>query len=190
MKKEIRILGIDDAPFSFDQKNDIVIGVITRGNSYVEAILSTKVEIDGSDATMKVIEMVNKTKYKQQLKAILIDGVALGGFNIVDIEKLYQSTGIPVITVTRNKPDFDSIKKALRNHFQDWEKRFDLMCAGKLEEIQTGFNPVWVKYAGLDLKGAGRIVKLNILRGALPESIRLAHLIARGIEWGESSGNA
>jgi hypothetical protein len=194
MKKEIRILGIDDAPFSFDQKKDqkkgIVIGVIIRGNSYVEAILSTKVEVDGSDATEKVVEMVNKTKYKPQVKAILIDGIALGGFNVVDIEKLYQSAEIPVITITRNKPNFESIKKALQSHFKDWEKRFNLMCTGELKEIQTRFNPLWVKYVGLDLDGVKEIIKLNTLRGALPEAIRLAHLIARGVELGESSGNA
>ena len=88
MKKQIRILGIDDSPFNFTDKYATVIGVVMRGGEYLECVLSSQVLIDGNEATTVCREMIQNTKHRQQLKAAMLDGVALGGFNIVDIEKL------------------------------------------------------------------------------------------------------
>ena len=81
MKKEIRILGIDDAPFSFGQEKVTVIGVVMRGNSYIEGVLKAEIEVDGIDATPTIINLINRTRYRKQLKVIMLDGIALGGFN-------------------------------------------------------------------------------------------------------------
>ena len=39
MKRQIRILGIDDAPFTFREKYSTVIGVVMRGSEYLECVL-------------------------------------------------------------------------------------------------------------------------------------------------------
>ena len=46
MKKEIRVLGIDDAPFEFDQKEVLVIGTFFRGGQSLDGVLSTYVQKD------------------------------------------------------------------------------------------------------------------------------------------------
>ena len=51
MKREIHILGIDDMPFSFGDRDTDIVGVVMRGNSYVEGILRSTVTVDGMDAT-------------------------------------------------------------------------------------------------------------------------------------------
>ena len=51
MKKQIRILGIDDSPFSFNDKYSTVIGAIMRGGEYLECVLSRQISVDGTDAT-------------------------------------------------------------------------------------------------------------------------------------------
>jgi len=124
------------------------------------------------------------------LKAVLLDGVAFGGFNVVDIEELNMSTGLPVITVTRDKPDFDKIKIALMKHFDDWKTRWGILNKGDLRRVETSHNPIFIKYSGVSLEGAKEIIKVSTIRGVIPEPIRVAHLIASGVTRGESYGKA
>lgn len=190
MKTEIRLLGVDDAPFSFKDNETFVIGVVMRGGVYIEGVLSRKISIDGLDSTDICIDMILKTRHKKQLKAMLLDGVSLGGFNIIDIEKVFDETEIPVITVTRDKPDFDKIKSALKKYFSDWKQRFNIITRGTLHIIETSYNPIYVKCAGISINEAKKIIKISTIRGVIPEPIRVAHLIASGIKKGESYGKA
>ena len=190
MKKEIRLLGIDDSPFTFNDKYSDIIGVVMRGGTYIEGVLKERISIDGNDATDICKKMIENTRHKLQLKTVLLDGVALGGFNIVDIEELFNITKIPIITITRDKPDFEKIKIALQKNFDDWEIRWNLLSKGKIHKIKTRHNPIYVKCVGLSIDETKEIIKLSTIRGVIPEPIRMAHLIASGITRGESYGKA
>ena len=190
MKSQIRLLGIDDSPFTFKDKYCSIIGVVMRGGEYIEGVLKDKVKIDGMDATKKSIKMIENTRHNKQLKAVLIDGVALGGFNLVDIEELFKVTKIPVITITRDKPDTNKIKNALKKHFSDWKKRYELIQKGTLYMVKTKHNPIFIKCAGICADEAKEIIKISTIRGVIPEPIRVAHIIASGIKRGESYGKA
>jgi endonuclease V-like protein UPF0215 family len=188
MKGQIRLLGIDDSPFTFNDSYTRLIGVVMRGSSYLECVLSRQVSIDGDDATCICIDMIEKTKYKKQLKGILLDGVTLGGFNVVNIKEIHSFTELPVITITRDKPDFKKIEIALKKNFGDWQKRFKVIKNGKLYKITTKHNPIYVKFVGLNLEEVKEIIKISTIRGVIPEPIRVAHIIASGISRGESYG--
>jgi len=190
MKQQIRLLGVDDSPFSFSDKYATVVGVVMRGGEYLECVLSRQISVDGDDATFIFVDMIKNTKHRKQLKAMLLDGVTFGGFNVVDIQEIYQSTGLPIVTVTRDKPDFYKIEKALKNNFVDWKKRLYLMKKGRLYVVKTRYNPIYVKCIGIDIEEAKEIIKLSTIRGVIPEPIRVAHLIASGIKKGESYGKA
>lgn len=186
MKKEIRVIGIDDSPFDkFKKGNVLVIGTIFRGGLMLDGILSTKVKIDGDDSTKKLIEIINKTKFKPQLQCILLDGIALGGFNIVDIEELNRKTRIPVIVVIRKYPDFKKIKNVLIKIKKI--KKYNLIeKAGEVVKV----NNIYIQYKGIDLEDAKKILDLTCTRSYIPEPIRIAHLIASGVVSGESKGKA
>jgi len=190
MKSEIRLLGIDDSPFTFRDKYVTVIGTILRGGVYLEGVLKRQVKIDGKDATQICTDMIKNTRHRRQLKSMLLDGVTLGGFNVVDIEKIFIKTGLPIITFTRDEPDIKKIEDALKKHFSDWEDRLDLIKKGKMHEIKTKHNPIYIKFVGLNLEEAKEIIKISTIRGVVPEPIRMAHLIASGIKRGESYGKA
>ena len=190
MKQQIRLLGIDDSPFTFTEKYATVIGVIMRGGSYIECVLRSQVSVDGADATNICKEMVENTRHRKQLRAVMLDGIALGGFNVVNIQELYSATNLPIITVTRDNPDFEKIEKALRKNFEDWKDRLNLMKKGELHNIETSHNPIYVKCAGISLAETKEIIKLSTIRGVIPEPIRVAHLIASGVTRGDSYGTA
>jgi endonuclease V-like protein UPF0215 family len=161
-----------------------------RANGYLEGVLRREILIDGSEATSVISNMIQQTRHHTQAKAILIDGVAVGGFNIIDISKVYEQTGLPVITVTRDLPNLDQIKTALKGHFSDWEPRFALIQKGVLYKMETKHNPLYFNCAGIDEYIAKEIITISTIRGVIPEPIRVAHLIASGISRGESVGKA
>jgi hypothetical protein len=190
MKQQIRLLGIDDSPFSFSDKYATIIGVVMRGGNYLECVLRNQVSVDGHDATSICVDMIKNTRHRKQLKAMLLDGIALGGFNVINIEEIFSNTGLPVITVTRDEPDFKKIEIALKKKFKDWQNRLTLMKNGRLYKIKTSYNPIFVKCVGLSIEETKEIIKISTIRGVVPEPIRVAHLIASGITRGESYGKA
>jgi len=64
IKREIRILGIDDGYFDRNKdKYTIIVGVIMRGSLQIDGVLSNKIEIDGFDINDRIIEMIKRTKH-------------------------------------------------------------------------------------------------------------------------------
>lgn len=190
IKSEIRILGIDDAPFTPHQKGKVlVVGTLFRGGSWMDGVLTTYLQIDGTDSTDQIIKMVKKSRHLGQLGVIMLDGITFGGFNVVNIQQIYQKTGVPVIVAMRKLPNFDKIKKALQN-FSDWEDRWsNIEKAGQVYRVDKS-GQLFIQISGINLEDALEIVKLSTTRSNLPEPIRTAHIIAAGVETGESRGNA
>ena len=191
IKNEIRILGIDDGPFDlYNDKTTIIIGAIFRGGTWLDGILKTEVEIDGSDATNKIAGMVRETKHKD-IRIIMLDGLGFGGFNLVDIKKLFKETRIPVITIVRKMPDFEAIKNVMKN-LKNCE--FYSKCienAGEPMRVETRPGKyIYIQHKGIRFSDAEKIVRLSATRSLIPEPIRVAHLIASGVILGESRGGA
>src|SRR3989338_8767352 len=186
LKKEIRVIGIDDAPHKFKSKGNIlIVGTIFRGGSFLDGILSTKVNVDGNNATKKLTAMINKSKFKPQLRCIFLDGIAVGGFNIIDIRELNKKTKLPVIVIIRKKPDIVDIKGILtrlskKSKIKLLEKAGPVIPAGK----------IYIQIAGLSIGKAKEILEIVCTRSHIPEAVRLAHIIASGITYGESRGRA
>lgn len=191
-KTEIRILGFDDSPFKRSDKKVAVIGVIYRGGSFLDVVLKAEVAVDGLDATEKLIKLLNKSRHKPQLKALMFDGIAFGGFNVIDVKKLYEKTDLPVIVINRSHPDLDSVKKALENNFKDSKKRWQMILnAGKIKvcNLKNG-KKVYYQAVGMEDEEAEEIIQLSSTHSDIPEPLRVAHLIAGAIAKGESRGRA
>ena len=70
MKPQVRILGIDDSPFRFGDKESLVVGALVRAPNYLEAVMRTQVEVDGDDSTERLAEMISSSRYAEQVKAV------------------------------------------------------------------------------------------------------------------------
>lgn len=186
LKKEIRVIGIDDSPFRKFQKNKVlVVGSVFRGGLWLDGVLSTKVSIDGNDATKKIISMVNKSKFKPQLQCVFLNGIAVAGFNVIDIQELNKKTALPVIVIIRKSPDIKKIKETLTK----------INKKGKIRLIEkagpvTPIGKIYVQISGIGIEKAKEILNIACTRSLIPEPIRISHLIASGITDGESRGKA
>ncbi len=184
VKLEIRVLGIDDGVFS-PHSNELVdvVGVVYRGGFWFDGFMHTYVRVDGLDANERLVEMITSSPHFGQLRVVLLNGVTLAGFNVVDIDALWREVGLPVIAVTRDKPDFVEIKKALQ-HLPYYERRWSIIeKAGEIFSVRTrqGELPIYAHAAGLSESLARRILKATSTRSNVPECLRVAHLIASGL---------
>ncbi len=189
IKQEIRILGVDDAPFpSHTTEKVMLVGTVFRAGNWLDGVLRTYIDGDGIDATEKIVEMVNNSRNLDQLGVIMLDGITFGGFNLVNIRTIYESTGIPVIVIMRKFPNFEGIKKALKR-FDNWEDRWNnLLEAGEVYFVKG--EEIYMQINGIGREDAEQIVKLSTTRSSIPEPLRVAHIIAAGIMKGESKGSA
>lgn len=184
VKPEIRVLGIDDGVFT-PHSNELVdvVGVVYRGGHWFDGFMHTRVRVDGLDATEKLAEMITRSPHHKQLRVIMLNGVTLAGFNVVDIEELCQKVRLPVIAVVRDKPNFVDIKKALQNLPQSEQRWRAIEKAGKMMKVRTGkgVEPIYVHAVGLSEENVKLILKSTSTRSNVPEALRVAHLIASGL---------
>ncbi|MHA1115346.1 MAG: endonuclease dU [Candidatus Heimdallarchaeaceae archaeon] len=186
MKTKIRTIGIDDAAFDRNRsKKTFIFGVITRGYDIVEGILRSEIEVDGLDATEKIIKMIQKSKFVTQLKTIFLASSTIAAFNVIDMNALYEQLDIPVITILSKKPDEEKIRRAIM-HLEDGEKRYNTLFSNPpmksikfKNQIGREFKAV-VQYVGIDeINEVREIIEKASFTSFLPESLRIADLIGQ-----------
>jgi endonuclease V-like protein UPF0215 family len=190
VKRQVRVLGIDDSPFTFQTQRALVVGVVARLPMYIEGIMRTEVDVDGTDANDAILEMVRRSRYREQIRLIMFDGVAVGGFNVVDIDRIYRESGIPCATVTRSMPDTEKMESALRTYFPDWEERLKVIKRHPLFKVGPRRRSLYATIAGMDAETLEVVLCECTVQGRLPEPLRIAHLISSAMVLGESRGRA
>ena len=184
IKREIRVLGIDDGVFVPRRKSQVhVVGVVFRGGYWLDGVMNTKIAVDGLDATHKISSMITRSPHYKQLRIILLNGITFAGFNVVDIKALYTAINLPIITVTRERPNFPQIQAALMNLPRYEERWRAISNAGKLSEVSTRKKgeKIYFHSVGISKTDAQRILRLTSTRSTVPEALRVAHLIASGL---------
>jgi uncharacterized protein len=181
-KPHLRVAAIDDGPFTRRQRYAPIVAVVVSLPATVEAIAVDRVKIDGTDATERMVALLRGLPQWPSLRTLLVDGIAVGGFNVLDLRRLHRELGIPVISVTRRPPDFPAIHAALRTYFpRDAERRWKLIRAHPLRQVSTGGVPIWATAVGVTPEEAGAVVRRSAVQGFWPEPLRLAHLVARAV---------
>ncbi len=177
------VIGIDDAPFERSHRGQVlVVGAVFAG-ARLEGVLTGQVWRDGVNATRVLAERILASRHRTHLQAVLLQGITLGGFNVVDIHALQQRVGLPVLTVTRHPPALESIRRALLDHVPGGARKWRLIeAAGPMEKMAG----VYVQRAGIGPAEAARLIASTQLHGKLPEPLRVAHMIAGGLAQGEN----
>lgn len=155
IKDNARVMGIADGPFTWEDEDTVVVGVVARLPGHVEAICSTRVHVDGDDATERVAAMVQESGYADQLAALMMKGASLAGFNVLDGSALHSATGVPLITINRQEPDMEEVRATLVKHFDDWERRMALLEAGRPQKVSNGEFQLYCHGHGIIWNGWG-----------------------------------
>lgn len=187
------------------------MGAVCAGTR-LDGVLTTRIRRDGTDSTRRMANIVTKSQFRGHARAVMLQGIAVGGFNVVDIHELSATLELPVLVVMRRQPDLDSIRRALfgdeprgasrvKGAARKWRlieeagaiERLDIAGA-RLVRRPSGLGDrpqsIWVQRVGISIEASRRLVASTTLHGHLPEPLRLAHLMAGGITTGRSRGRA
>jgi endonuclease V-like protein UPF0215 family len=168
---------------------------------------------DGANSTARMVALVQGSQFASAVGAVLLQGIAVAGFNVVDVHALAASLDVPVLVVMRREPDLPSIQRALfgdapagrppvRGAARKWELieragPIELLHASRRALTRAGASGLrgtrprlWIQRVGLSFEEARRLVEATTSHGQIPEALRVAHLIAGGIAAGRSRGRA
>ncbi len=179
------VVGFDDAPFARDHRGDVpVIGAVFA-DLRLEGVLRGRVRRDGANAARNLSHLVRESKFASQLQLVLLQGVALAGFNVVDLPWLHRALGVPVLVVARRPPRMERVRRALMGRVPGGRRKWRLIAQLGPPEAVAG---VYVQRVGMTLAETERVIRRLAVHGNVPEPLRVAHLIAGGVTAGESRG--
>jgi endonuclease V-like protein UPF0215 family len=185
-RKVPRVLGVDDGPSERVAGARVpVAGVVCAGDR-MEGMLWAHATRDGDDATEVIAEMIVGSKFWSQLHVVLIDGIAIGGWNVIDLPTLHERVERPCVAVMRKRPDMEAVERSLQN-LPDPERRWGLIQrAGQIHEAPQAHFQV----CGASAEEVVALLPALTSRGHVPEALRLAHLINSAIAFGQSTRRA
>lgn len=178
-------IGIDDAPFARTHRGDVAIVGAVFARARLDGVVTSSVRRDGRNSTTQVATMIETSPFDQHIQAVLLQGIAFAGFNVVDIHALQQRLQRPVLVVARRQPDMPAIRRALLERVSGGRLKLALIeKAGPMESLGS----VWVQRAGLSLAQARQCVDDLAVHGHMPEPLRVAHILAGALADGTSHG--
>jgi len=179
------VIGFDDAPFAWEHRGNVRIFGVVCARTRMDGLVSGLVRRDGRNATERMAELLETSQFRKHVRAVLLQGIAVAGFNVVDVRGLSERLGVPVIVVTRRKPRIANVREALFGHTPGAARKWALIeRAGEMEPLEN----VWVQRVGIERADAAALLRATTLHGNIPEPLRLAHLIAGGSTTGKSRG--
>lgn len=177
------VVGFDDAPFAPSHRGDVLlIGAVYAGGR-LEGVVSGRVRRDGVNSTRVISRLVAGSRFAPHLHAVLLQGVTVAGFNVVDLHRLHRELNRPVIAVARRRPDLGAIRKALLTRVRGGGRKWRLIENLPPMEPAAG---VFIQPVGIGLAAAEALVTALALHSRIPEPLRTAHLIAAGVARPES----
>ena len=187
VKRYSNIIGVDDGPFAFDHVGHVpIVGAIFTSLDLTGVIIG-QVEKDGTNGADQIVEMVAASKFVEHVQLVMLQGIALAGFNVVDVFRLHEQLGLPVLIVSRRLPDMAAIRAALLTQIPHGERKWQLI--DRLGPMEPA-GRVYIQRVGLTSEKAVAVVERFAIHGHLPEPLRIAHLIAGAVTEGQSRGRA
>ncbi len=179
------VLGVDDAPFEKRQTQPVPIVAVTMEAAHqLEGVAIGSFPVDGENATDYLAAWIATLRTRPSLQAVLLGGITIAGLGVVDLPSLAERTGLPVLAVTRRKPDNAEVLAALRSA----GLAHRIPVVERSPPAHRVADGLYLAAAGADRWRSERIVRATLGKSRLPEPLRVAHMIAGAIATGESRG--
>jgi endonuclease V-like protein UPF0215 family len=152
----------------------------------LDGVLVGRVQKDGCDAADILARLVEASRFDGHIRLVMLQGIALGGFNVVDVFALHRRLARPILVVSRRRPDLVKIRDALLMHVPQGAAKWQIIQRlGPMEPA----GPVYIQRVGLVREAALAIVRHFAVHSHVPEPLRSAHLIAGALVVGQSRGS-
>jgi endonuclease V-like protein UPF0215 family len=182
----LRLIGFDDGPFERRPGARVpVSGVVCRDVRF-EGMVFAWATRDGDDAGEVIAAALLGSRFYAQVHGVLLDGVTMGGFNVIDLQALAERLDRPCVAVMRRPPNLDAVRRALARLPHPEERLSRLSRAGPVHQ-EGGFV---FQVVGEAPAAVARALAQVTDRGQVPEPLRLAHLVNGAVIRGESGRRA
>lgn len=157
-------------------KNTILVLLISKG-IILKRIIIKSVEVDGLDATSKILEGMGEEK----VEVLIAGSMPIAGFNLINAKEIFERRKVASIFILEKEPNMGAVKEALIKHFEDWKERLAVLEEVSINRVQTLKGEVILGVMGMELEEAVKIVEETTIFGKTPEPLRLAKILAKAI---------
>jgi len=181
MKPGSRALGIAES-FGCDRDRSTLAGVVARASRVVDGFTLGSCTVGGTDATDAVVATYDRLD-REDVQYLLVSGIALAWYNVVDLRAVHAAVDRPVLSVTfesspglvepiREAFDGDAAERRLET-YRDQPERYP---------VELDHGTAYVRAVGVDPSEARDVVRAFTPEGGRPEPLRVARLLARAVE--------
>lgn len=177
MKTGVRALGVAE---SYRGQRSVLAGAVVRASRVVDGFAFSTCTVGGTDATDAVVDIV-ETVDREDVRYVLLAGVALAWYNLVDLAAVHDAADRPVVAVT-----FEGscgLEASLREEFDGEALAERLAVYRELPDrhhLTVNDNDVYLRAVGTGAGEARDVVRAFTPEGGRPEPLRVARLAARG----------
>ena|SRR2546422_8375208 len=184
--RTLRVIGFDDVPWRHRAGSSVgLVGAVCAGTRF-EGMVYGAVRRDGWGATLAIERLLLGSKFLPQLHLVLLDGIAFGGFNLLDLPRLARTLQRPCVSVMRKLPDLPAMERAVRKLPRPEARLAILRRAGPIHVS----GPFVYQVHGADPREIAGALRRLTDTGHVPEALRLAHLIGGAFAYGVSGRRA
>lgn len=184
MKSGARYIAITSGPIGKRKGGKtILVGIIFR-ESYIEGLLSSTIQIDGTDSTKQIIAMIKSSRFNDQVRIILLNGIALAGLNIVNPKALEKRLDVKIVLLNRRRQNAKELINALKEFSRVTKTGIEQKSVVVQEHSKVKIRKVGDFFIQSDLDE--HYLKSFVDKGF--GALRISHIVASGISSGESKG--
>ncbi len=179
MKSGARALGVAE---SYCGDTSTLAGVVVRADRTVDGFAFETCTVGGTDSTAAILALFSALD-REDIRYLFVAGIAPAWYNVIDLHRLHEQTGLPVLSVSFETSD--GLAEAIEREFDDSPARtrldtYDAQPPRRAVEVDT--ETVYLRSLGLDEKRARDVVRAFTPEGGRPEPVRVARLAARGVD--------
>lgn len=178
IKKGSRILGIAES-FSREKGKSILVGIVYRIDGIIDGFTFVETTLGGMDSTDRIIELYNELG-REDINFILISGVVISLYNVIDLHRIHYTLKLPVISITYEESE-GLTEIFIRKFPRDWHHRLLIYYKNgdrSRIKLSNGYI-IYIRSIGLEIDDAKRLLDKITFEGKYPEPIRIARLVAK-----------
>jgi len=176
-KKGIRGLAIAES-FSQNSKKSVLSGIVMSTDLVIDGFVFGHSTVGGDDATDAILAMYEKLD-RQDISFLLISGIVISLYNIIDMKRISETIGLPVIGITYEESS--GIEDAIKHHFPESYKpklaEYSKLGSRKKITLHTSYN-LYVRNEGCTVLETKQLLDKITFEGSIPEPLKITQLLA------------
>lgn len=179
MKSGVRALGVAES-YGPDADVSTLAGCVVRADRVVDGVAFGRCTVGGFDVTTAIIDIYDRLD-REDIRYLLIAGVALSWYNIIDLDAVAAAVERPVIAVSfESSPGLDT---AIQDAFEDPSGRLDRYDAlPEREPVTVNDETIYLRAVECSAETAEEVVASFTPAGGRPEPLRVARFAARAAD--------